>query len=191
MGSTRTLFVMSANLRDRLETIQVENYESKWYIPHARLEALLTETVLKDTIISCGIQPYKWQEVQHAVAFGGRRVFAVLIMIGKESEIVRFIENDHMQGQPLDARLPFSKTEVAAVLGEPIGELFYRKQWVVSVPQFRADMSHRIFGRGTILPFDKNRTIGSGAFGTVYEVKLNAEHHSALFPSFLPTVIIS
>ncbi|KAI1324287.1 kinase-like domain-containing protein [Xylariaceae sp. FL0255] len=174
------------DLRDRLEIALVENYDSKWYMPYARLDGMLEENTLREVIIACGIQPYKWEGVLNEVIRGGKRIFGILVMLGKEPEIVRFIENDYMQGQPLDAKLPLSKSELTSILGEEAGELFYRKQWAMSVPRFRGDSSHRIFDKATILPFTRDRKIGSGAFGTVYEVKLDPEHHGSPLSRLLP-----
>ncbi|KAI0966951.1 kinase-like domain-containing protein [Xylaria arbuscula] len=175
-----------SDLRDRLDIALVENHESKWYMPYSRLDGILDENTLREIITTCGIQPYKWEEVLGEVARGGKKIFGILVMLRKEQEIVRFIENDYMQGQPLDAKLPFGKPELIAILGEENGELFYRKQWTMSVPRFRGDSSHRIFDKATIFPFTQERKIGAGAFGTIYEVKLDPEHHGSALSCLLP-----
>ncbi|KAF3059824.1 Cyclin-dependent kinase 3 [Daldinia childiae] len=177
-----------SKLRDRLERSLVENHETKWYLPEPRLNAILDEKTISD-VIKSKIMPQYQDEVRKAVLAGGKKIFAILIMIGKEQDIVRFIQNDHMQDQPLDAKLPFNKDNLVHILGETNGNLFHRKQWSVLAPRIRGDASHRDFDLGTILPITENKKIGSGGFSTVYEIKLNPEHHGDPLSLLLPVVI--
>lgn len=176
-------------LRDRLESIHVENYESKWYIPKTELDSLLNSETVREAVSKCGIEPYRWEEVIRAVLLGGRKVFATLVRMRKEAAILSFIENDQLQGQLLDAKLPFNESHLISILGKAHGEVFYRMQWAVSPPLFRGDLSHRNFNKATILPFIRNKKIGCGAFGTVFEVSLDPRHQENPLSSQLPAVL--
>jgi serine/threonine protein kinase len=55
-------------------------------------------------------------------------------------------------------------------------------------PLFRGDLSHRILDGATILPFTVNRKIRQGAFGTVYEVIIDARHQADAAGAHLPSI---
>ncbi|KAH8882492.1 kinase-like protein, partial [Thozetella sp. PMI_491] len=153
-----------------------ENYESKWYIPATELEKALSAENVKDAVVESKIQPYKQDEVVQAILHGGKKIFAVLLLIDEAKCFVNFLGHDHLQNTPLDAKLPYTQPELDTILGEAAGVLFHRTQWQVLAPVFRGDLSHRVFDKATILPFIHNVKIGNGAFGTVYEVVLDARH---------------
>src|SRR6266536_4113125 len=166
-------------LKDKLVGIQIENFESKWYIPGQELERLFCPNVIEEAVARCGIEPYKREEVVKTILQGARKVFATLVLMGKEPSILRFIEHDHLQGQPLDAKLPLSRSELSLILDGSQSEAFYRTQWIVAAPLFHDDLSHRILNNATILPFTRNVRIASGAFGTVFDVTFEPKHQGA------------
>ncbi|KAL5321937.1 hypothetical protein ACEPPN_009902 [Leptodophora sp. 'Broadleaf-Isolate-01'] len=163
-------------LKARLVSIGVENYESKWYIPAQELEKLLDLESVREAVVESKLEPYKQDEVIRTIFQGGKKVFAVFIQIGEVSSFIRFMEQDHLQNQPLDPKLPFTRPALVSILGQSQGELFYRTQWTVLAPFFRGDLSYRNFDKATILPFTRNTKIGSGGFGTVYEIVLDSRH---------------
>ncbi|KAH9218774.1 kinase-like domain-containing protein [Leptodontidium sp. 2 PMI_412] len=163
-------------LKARLVSIGVENYESKWYIPAQELEKLLDLESVREAVVESKLEPYKQDEVIRTIFQGGKKVFAVSIQIGEVSSFIRFMEQDHLQNQPLDPKLPFTRPALVSILGQSQGELFYRTQWTVLAPFFRGDLSYRNFDKATILPFTRNTKIGSGGFGTVYEIVLDSRH---------------
>ncbi|MCJ1393796.1 hypothetical protein MMC18_006672 [Xylographa bjoerkii] len=164
------------SLRDTLVGIQVKNFESRWYVPGKELNKVLSRTAVEAATISCGIEVHKRTEVVDLILKGAKKIFAVLVLIGNESSIVDFIENDSLQDQRLDSRLPFRRAELDEVLDENIAMAFHRTQWTVSAPIFRRDTSHRVLNDDTILPFSRNVKVGSGAFGTVFEITLDPNH---------------
>ena len=175
-------------LKAKLDDIEAENYDSKWYIPVIELEQLFDVENVREAITETGLELYKQEEVVRTIVLGGKKVFAVLIQVGDAASIVKFMERDHLQSQPLDAKLPFAKEEIVSILGRSKGELFHRTQWKVLAPLFRGDLSHRNFDKATILPFIQNNKIGCGAFGTVYEVVLDPRHQTDPASAELPTV---
>ena len=175
-------------IKTKLIGISVENYESKYYIPFAELDQFLTIEIVRNAIAESKLEPYVQEEVMQMVLRGGKRVFAILVQIDYLSAIARLIEHDHLQMQPLDAKLPFAESLVTTILGESYGKAFYRAQWSFIAPLFRGDLSHRMLDRATILPFTVNQKIGQGAFGTVYEVMLDARHQGDAAGAELPSV---
>jgi hypothetical protein len=167
-----------ADLKSRILGIQVKNFESRWYVPGKELDKLFSQTVVEEAVSKCDIKPYKRKEVAGRIVKGAKKTFAVLVMIGKEMAILNFIEHDHFQDPFLDSKLPFQRPELSRILDVDSAEAFYRAQWMVAVPLFRNDMSHRCLHEDVILPFTKSTRIGSGAFGTVFELHVDSKHQS-------------
>lgn len=163
-------------LKRRLLGIETENYESKWYIPVTELEEALNVENVKAAVVESKVQPYKQDEVVQAVLHGGKKIFAILLLVDEAKCFVNFMEHDHLQNKPLDAKLPYTRPELDVILDETASGLFHRTQWKVIAPLFRRDLSHRVFDKASILPFIHNVKIGNGSFGTVYEVVLDARH---------------
>jgi hypothetical protein len=163
-------------LRDGFVAIAKENYEEAWYYPWSKLNLLFNESNVKEAINESEIEPYQRDEAVQSILRGGKRVFATLVQMNSTPSIVKFMERDHLQHQPLDARLPYPKSELVSILGKTDGALFYHNQWEVSAPIFHADLSHRSFDRPVVLPFILNKRIGSGAYGDVYETMIDPEH---------------
>lgn len=175
-------------IKSKLVTIGIENYEAKFYIPFAELDKFLDAEIVRKAIIESGLELPEQDEVIQTVLSGGKRLFAILVEIRCLPAIVKIIERDHLQDQPLDAKLPLDESYMVALLGESDGKSFYRKQWNFMAPLFRGDLSHRILDRATILPFSDNRRIGQGAFGTVYEVVIDARHQAGTAGAYMSSV---
>lgn len=176
------------NLRQKILGIQIKTFESRWYVPGKELNKVLSKSIVEEAVAHCGIEVYKRTEVVHVILRGAKRIFAVLVLMGKELSIVNFIEHDHLQNQRQDSKLPFRRSELGEILDDELAEEFCRTQWVVSAPYFRNDMSHRLLNDDTILPFTKNFKIGSGAFGTVFEITIDARHQGVWEDGKMPEV---
>ena len=176
------------DLKDKLFKIQVRNFESRWYIPGRELNKLLSKSMVEEAVICCGIEVDKRIEVVRVILRGARKIFAILVLLGKERSIVNFMEHDHLLDQRLDSRLPFGRPELEEILDANLAEEFHRTQWIVSAPIFRNDMSHRLLNDDAILPFTENVKIGSGAFGTVFEIYLDPNHQGIWKDSQIPQV---
>jgi hypothetical protein len=115
-------------------------------------------------------------EVVDKVYFGGRRIFAILVVLnGQEKEILRFIEHDHYQDSPLDHRLPFAIGDLE-IIAPDIAIDFYEKQWEFAAPVFTRGVDHRLLDIRTALPFEENTKIGDGGFGEVFRISLYPGH---------------
>jgi hypothetical protein len=175
-------------LKDGLVVIERDNYETKGYIPWLKLDQLCGPENVKKAIKESGVETYQQEEAIQLILYGGKKVFAILISIGYPALIVKFMEQDHLQHQPLDAKLPFSSEALSTFLDQVPAMKFYRAQWKLSAPFFRGDLSHRNFNKAAILPFVYNKRRGSGAFGMVYEIAIDPEHQAYSAGANLPPV---
>jgi hypothetical protein len=122
-----------------------------------------------------------------------RRIFAILIMIGQEDEIPRFLEKG-ISDKDLPYEGPFDKgkqprKEVSSsydlkdlVQDWPPWtiEAFQQAQWTVLAPIFDHSYKHYKFTDHCILPFQKPGTeVRTGGFGDVFTVQIHPSHHDA------------
>ena len=177
-------------LKEEILGLQVKNFESKWYVPGKELEQLFSHAIIEEAIKNCGIEAYKREEVVQVILKGAKKIFAILVLMVHESSIQSFIEQDHLQDGPLDAKLPFQRSALDKILDQHLAEEFCRTQWTVAAPLLRDDLSHRLLEDDIILPFSKNKRLGCGAFGVVYEIVLDARHQGVWKDGQVPTVSI-
>lgn len=153
------------------------------FIPSKLLYSLLTTEVVSGAVDNCdSIPPYRRNETVERIIKGGRRLFAILVLLkGKEGLIVNFIEHDQFQRSSLDLRLPLPINILENTVPE-IASNFYDMQWQLLSPIFSKNTIHRSLHDRIRLPFVYEKEIGSGGFGTVYEVVIHSSHQK------LPTV---
>jgi hypothetical protein len=163
-------------LDDQIIGLQVRNIEMASFVPAGALEQLLTDDVVRATIRRSTIDASKREETINIVISGAHKIFAILILQGKQYLIQKFIEQDQFQKGPLDGKLPISEPVLQEVLGKAAGTRFWSNQWMFIAPVFRYDLSHRKLEDAVILPFTKTSNIGEGAFGVVSEVQLHPLH---------------
>jgi hypothetical protein len=175
-GITTLTFIKMEPIEDRILDLQIKNFESVYFIPAERLEQVLTESVIRDVVTKCGVDVQKRAETISIIQSGAKKIFAILILMRREILIRYFIEHDQFQTEKLDAKLPLSESWLQSLIGERPAKLFCQKQWIFIAPYFRYDLSHRALADDAILPFTSSCCIGSGGFGTVYEVTLDPIH---------------
>jgi hypothetical protein len=151
--------------------------EGRVFIPEQTLYELMTRTFVSDVCSSCGVPLHQIEEIIEVIMYGARKVFAVLILISEELSILRFIENDQFSKSRLDDKIPFSM-DILNVIDQAIAPVFLRQQWELSAPSFPGAISHRVLDKNIILPFIKEKQIGEGSFGVIYEVVLHPSSHS-------------
>jgi len=173
-------------LKRKMERLLVDNCEKKTYIPFAALDCLLDPSVIRACIFGSGITVHRQEEVITRIIDGGKRVLALLIRLDSVPSMVQFLESDQLTGQPLDAKLPFSREQLDAIVeNNGVSESFYREQWQVITPVFKADMSHRKLDNYTVLPFKSSVCVGEGAFGEVFKVELDPGSHDSSMVCYL------
>lgn len=175
-----------AQLRKQIQSLRckVDN-EDRFFVPHQSLYKLMTREKVLDVVKGCGEIPcYRLDETVEKIIKGGRRIFAILVLLkGEEKLISRFIEHDHFQHSPLDVKLPFSEDTLKSIIPDEIVSDFYEKQWEFVAPIFSRNVVHRSLHEDIRLPFVQNKKIGEGGFGVVYEIELHPDHQRLpLFP---------
>ena len=170
---------MGATLRDQLFDIRIRNIEGKYFIPSKAVEDVLSAEKIHPCILCSSIEEIRRTDVLRVIENGGKRVFAILLLLRKESLMVNFVQNDHMlQGTNLDSKLPFHlETLKTVLLDQRIASEFCQRQWEFLPPFFQENRNHRTFESETVLPFIEQEELAQGGFGEVFKVTLDANQH--------------
>ncbi len=173
---------MSRSLRDRISALRrpIANTDLK-FIPHRPLFAILTHDTISTALHSANLSPVRIPSLTQHISAGGRKVFAVLVLLkNEEAQIEHFIKHDQLGPRSLDSRLPFSQEELHTIAADIAGD-FFEKQWEVCAPIFSKGVLHRKLHDLIHLPFVDEKLIASGGFGDVYSFELDAEHQTLAF----------
>lgn len=167
-----------ALLRKQIQSLRcrVPN-EPRYFIPHRSLYELLTKEVISNTIKEYeDIRRYRLDETAEKIFKGGRRIFAILVLLkNEEKSITYFLEHDQFQRSSIDLRLPFPIQTLESIVPD-IAADFYEMQWELVAPIFARNVVHRFLDERIRLPFVLDHEIGEGGFGTVFEVQLHPDH---------------
>lgn len=136
-------------------------------------KALCDREINKD----CKLEPFHIDQAVNAVVHGAHRIFAILVYIRYTKSILQFIESDNYQGSGLDHRLPFEKGQLKAIFpASTTVDEFYERQWHFTAPIFCDSSIKRILPPEIILPIIEEESLGDGAFGNVYSIKIASSH---------------
>ena len=151
----------------------------RFFIPHRLLYELLSREKITNAIKECkDFPPYYLDELVEKIVRGGRRTFAILVLIkGEEGLISRFIESDNFQNSPLDMKLPFSKDVLVSLIPAETVDDFYETQWELAAPIFSEGVMHRYFDSKVRLPYIQSEEMNAeGGFGVMYEIEIHPDH---------------
>ncbi|KAI1742958.1 kinase-like protein [Xylaria scruposa] len=163
-------------LKSAIKRLRRQNVAGYYYIPYRSLGAVMTTEAICDAFVDSTIPPYYQEETLNRVCKQGMKIFATLLLLGCPNHLSLFIEADQLD----DAKLPL-KTETLfgeIHLPKEVATDFAEKQWELIVPTFRCGTLNRRFGANIVLPFTQDKRIGKGAFGAVYEVKIDEDHQA-------------
>lgn len=164
------------DLRNKIRALRCKNDETqKFFVPDGALDVCFDDAVAGKILANHHFDPFQTKTAVDAIVNGGRKVFAILVTIRRTEVIIHFIANDHLQGQRIDSRLPFSK-ESLHFIGPDIAEEFYEEQWHFTAPILSRQFHHRSLDAETILPFMQSKFRGEGAFGKVHEITVHKNH---------------
>ena len=96
------------------------------------------------------------------------RIFAILLYDRNESYILEFIFR-----RDTDDRLPYGADSLY-YLPEEVAEQFVMRQWEFDPVILERDTIHRELHPKAIIPFNSEKKIGEGSFGTVWEATLDS-----------------
>lgn len=164
-------------LKNLITDLRRQNVECRWFVPHQALYELMTETIVQKAIYDTKIEYYHIREIVQAVVNGGHKIFAILILIGQPESILKFVEDDHLQGSHLDHKLPFQLDKLQKLLSNlSAAKQFHEKQWEFTAPIFTGSVLPRVLEKEVILPFVESSEVGEGGFGVVHLIKVEPSH---------------
>lgn len=151
-------------------------------IPELAVNAIMSEQAVHDALQELEVPISRVDDTLQEILLGGRKVFAILLMIGHGNEIALFFEHDNMQKSQPDDRLPYDLASLERILPSAndnlIANKFFEKQWCLAIPFFSRRLLPRRLEKKTIFPFVHQKKIGSGSSGSVFEVQLHPQSHS-------------
>ena len=172
------------SLRGKLLRRSVKSISGRDYFPESWLLETLSKPEIQHAVETCVVDATKRKEAVNVILNGGRRVFAILVIIREESMLVDFMETDNLLQNTLDSRLPLDFSTIRQLLPENpesdvVAKEFCDRQWEVLAPIFGPDLSHRVFDNMAIMPFlwGSSKKAGEGGFGFVDRVTLHEAHH--------------
>lgn len=122
------------------------------------------------------IEPWGVKDAVNVIESGGRKVFAVLILMKEEKHIIEFME--HVGQTSLDSQMPFSKEVLENFLPREVAMEFEEEQWDFVAHVFQQQVFHQRLERRIRLPFIESRKLGWGGFSNVHQVVIPAGYHN-------------
>lgn len=168
-----------------LARIKAKLHESKIYPTDGRCKSFMPETSLRKMLnihdvtqalwdSNFDIPPHKRNDTAETVIREGWKVFAILLELNCEKDLVAFIENDS-----LDSSLPLDQTILIHIAPDSATK-FERLQWEYLPHSFRRSQYHRRLRDAVILPYIRQDEIARGGFSSVYRVLVHSEHQDVV-----------
>src|SRR5579862_3743247 len=168
------------SLRARLHRLRVDaaGQAPRKFVPDGELEKVLVKEEVRAALNNdkFGIPTHKRENISVTVAQEGLKVFAALVVLGLESKLEAFIENDK-----LDSRLPFTEAELSSII-PGFAPQFEQLQWEYLAYKFRKAHFHRNIPPQQILPYVREEWVGGGGFSSVYKIVVHPAHQDWFTP---------
>ena len=178
-----TEMTSARSVRTQMRNSMVKSISEHHFLPDASLSAILTLCAIENIVEELAYPADERIALSEKIFCEGRKVFAILLLMGEEASIVTFRNHN-----AFDHRLPFDENyakEIAPDFGVPLAREF---QWKVLPFHFKADMwqHHLEIEKARVLPFVESKDVATGGFGDIYKV--------TIYPSqqdFFPREVIS
>ena len=169
-------------LRDKILHLRLRTAEPRVsFVPAGALNRVLTPETIREAIQASNLPVHRHSELVGQLTRGGRRLFAILLVIHKSSRLLHFIESDELQNIGLDSRLPMSLSTLENILCfKNDAAEFFEKQWEFTAPIFKRRAGHRFLNGQTVFPFLRSEIKGTGGYSNVYQVVLHPDHARSL-----------
>jgi len=155
------------------------NPESQYFVPQDVLPTLMSQEMVRKLLSEIRLEHYRIEELAHVVVPRAQKTFAILVLIGRPELILAFIEDDQLQPNSLDQKLPLQLHKLHAFLDDESAAFdFYREQWAFIAPVFSPSSLPRTLEKKTVLPFTESSSLGEGGFGMVHGIRIDPSHHS-------------
>ena len=144
----------------------------KRFLPTNALYQILQDADILETLrdTSFNIKPHKLESTVDFVATEGSIIFAILIDLGLERTLTKFIEYGIC-----DNALPVSEKQLDPFL-EPRSEQFVQRQWQYLAYSISTREYARRLNAECILPYVSQQKLGGSGFSDVYEVFVHPAH---------------
>ncbi len=156
----------------KIEALRQEAANQRHYINPEALRSLCTTELVLNVLKECDVPRHNQEERAQKIVAIGFVTFSILVYIGQERLIVKFLDSDMFN--KLDDRLPMNEDELESIApGQLKG--FEEHQW-----QFRPVIlernTYKNIGDKYILPFkeDVRQAESDGSFGKIYSVTFEA-----------------
>ena len=165
-------------LRGRLIDVRCRNDEQNHYFyPHESVHGLITSEIVRKVLVDNRVKPYELESAaRYSADIGGRRIFAILVLIQQPQLYLEFIRNDKLQRGDPDHKLPYGKEQLKRLLPFPTSEEFWDKQWEFTAPFFSESVIARVLPDEFILPYLKKEYLGEGALGQVFKIQIEQSY---------------
>jgi hypothetical protein len=169
------------DLHVKLNDIRCKNEDQNHYFfPHQAVCELIDPGIVRKTlgVGSNRVEPYDLEEAARYIdERGGRRTFAILVLLKRPDLFPNFIKDDQLQGSDPDHKLPYGQEKLEALLCPPVSHEFWDKQWEFTAPFFSESLFARVLPDEFILPFlKKDKLLGTGALGRVFEIVIERSY---------------
>jgi hypothetical protein len=137
----------------------------------------MSEDIIRDAVSKLKIDRINFPEVSMVVNRGGKRTFAILVMLREEAVIWDLVKQDQFTTLVLDAKLPWSYDNLHQILAprDEVAKEFVELQWEFISPVFDKLKGHRLLHPDTILPYISEVRLSKeeGSFGAIYKTEVD------------------
>ncbi|KAI0890841.1 kinase-like domain-containing protein [Annulohypoxylon nitens] len=162
----------SIPLKKALELLERENADHRPYIPLRLFYKHTSKQAIYRSIEIPSIPKVQREEVTERIFQDGRKILATLILIDRVDLVLEFIQHVQLQ----DLKLPFELKVLETFIPHDAAKRFYKEQWMFLSPVFSlGTLTDTVQGQ-MALPYLRDKRIGEGSFGTVYEIEVDQDH---------------
>ena len=163
-------------LRKGILQSRTRTTSNRYFIPASALQQIVTKDAIRVALSTHYYPLHRRQEALDYVINGGKRVFGILVVMGKLQLLINFIEHDPLHLVQLDAKLPLHESALRKILPEDSVE-FFGLQWEFCSPIFGPkDYLHRVYDDEMILPFLEERPSEVGYAHMTLPTVVHASH---------------
>ncbi|KAJ8129324.1 hypothetical protein O1611_g4308 [Lasiodiplodia mahajangana] len=172
----------SSKLGEVLRTKYHKDYDFEDFLPSDALDEILTKSAIQDVLgpkLQCTNDDMEFivaRILDKNAALGYKKIFAILVLIGKAKYIKYFIKEGIR-----DRDLPVEYADLTRRLDnckQHHLDIFCKRQWSVFVPVLDFTLNGGVtkYSAHERLPFLERERIGSHAYGTLMKVRIHPGH---------------
>jgi hypothetical protein len=159
----------ASNLHELVKLLRKPTASYRYFIPYITLKNTLTRLLIIENLRQHGFQEQRVPDMATIIVNDGLRVFGILLLLGQEHLIERFIDYEE-----LDSKLPFEKEGAERISPLLPSQFWEETQWELCPYNFRTRM-HRKIRPKEILPYVEEVRLGEGAGGEIFKCAIAVE----------------